>query len=122
MRAYPTTHEVEERLADAESKLVRKDHTPTVMLRPNDVKTIPELFQARAFGYNGRNTDRIHVQSLARAIGIYRKIDEPMLVIKLRRTGFVIVDGHHSLEAYKEAGKGDELIECEWFPGTASEA
>jgi hypothetical protein len=34
----------------------------------------------------------------------------------------VIVDGHHTLEAYKGAGKGETLITCEWFAGGVREA
>jgi ParB-like chromosome segregation protein Spo0J len=48
-------------------------------------------------------------------VEIYENIEPPM-VIKLKGTGFVIVDGHHTLEAYKDAKR--TAIKCEWFPGT----
>jgi hypothetical protein len=35
-------------------------------------------------------------------MAIYGDIEAPM-VIKLKGTGFVIVDGHHTLEAYRGA-------------------
>jgi ParB-like nuclease domain len=118
-----TTAQREEALADAEHRLDVKDHAPTVELPVKNVKTMPELFQPREFfkGADGgrATTDEWHVKSLKRAVSIYGDIDPP-LVIKLRGTGFVIVDGHHTLEAYKRAKK--TAIRCEWFAGTVREA
>jgi ParB-like chromosome segregation protein Spo0J len=89
---------------------------------------MPVLFQPREFiGVDTKNNratvDEEHVKSLKRAVEIYGEI-EPPLVIKLKGpgtpTGFVIVDGHHTLEAYRLAKK--TAIKCVWFPGTVREA
>ena len=111
----------EEALADAESRLVREGHTPTVHLLPKQIKTMPELFQPRMFSYDGRATDENHVKTLVKAIEVDGKIEPPPLVIKLRGKGFVIVDGHHTVAAYKKV-KENEQITCEWIPGTVRQA
>jgi len=116
-----TTAAREEALADAESRLIREGHTSTIFLRPKQIKTMPELFQPRTLSYDGRATNEDHVKVLVDAIKIDGKIEPPPLVIKLRGKGFVIVDGHHTLAAYKKV-KENEQIECEWFNGTAREA
>jgi hypothetical protein len=36
---------------------------------------------------------------------VRRKIEPPLLGINLKDDGFVKVDGHHTVEAYKGAGK-----------------
>jgi hypothetical protein len=43
-------------------------------------------------------------------------------VIKLKWDGWVVVEGHHRIEAYKAGGLGDQEITCEWFYGTVREA
>jgi hypothetical protein len=103
-------------LATADPLLNQKGYKPTVMLQPNKIKTMPELFQPRSPTYGGKRTDERHVKKLKQALDIYGEIDR-MTVIKLTRKGFVVVDGHHSLEAYKLAGKGNQQVECDWFPG-----
>jgi ParB-like nuclease domain len=118
---HNTTEEREEALTDAESRLIREGHTPTVFLRPRQIKTMPELFQPRMLSYDGRATSEDHVKVLVDAIKIDGKIEPPPLVIKLRSKGFVIVDGHHTLAAYRKV-KEHEEIECEWFDGTARQA
>lgn len=69
----------EEALADAESRLIREGHTPTVFLRPKQIKTMPELFQPRMFSYDGRATNEDHVKVLVDAIKIDGKIEPPPL-------------------------------------------
>jgi ParB-like nuclease domain len=118
-----TTSQREEALEDAERRLDTKGHTPTVELPVKKVKTLPVLFQPREFiGVDAKNNratvDEQHVKSLKRAVEIYGELEAP-LVIKLD-TGFVIVDGHHTLEAYKEAKKTE--VKCKWFLGTVREA
>ncbi len=66
-----------------------------------------------------RTTDREHVKKLARAVSIQGELD-PIVVIKLGKK-FVCVDGHHRVEAYKDA-KWTKEIRCEWFGGTVREA
>src|SRR5262245_29000352 len=112
-----TTAQREEALADAERRLDLKGYTPTKELSVKQIKTMPMLFQAREFigvdKENNRATvDEEHVKSLKRATEIYGDI-EPPLVIRLKGTGFVIVDGHHTLEAYKKAKR--TTIKCVWF-------
>jgi hypothetical protein len=116
-----TTEAREEALADAERRLIREGHTPTIFLRPKQIKTMPELFQPRMFSYDGRATDEKHVKELVDGIKTDGKIEPPPLVIKLKHKGFVIVDGHHTLAAYKKV-KENEQIECEWFKGTVRQA
>jgi ParB-like nuclease domain len=118
---YNTAKAREDPLADVEWRLVREGHTGTVQLYPKQIKTMPELFQPRMFSYDGRATDEKHVKTLVDAIETDGKIDPPPLVIKLKHKGFVIVDGHHTLAAYKKV-KEHEQIECEWFAGTVREA
>jgi ParB-like chromosome segregation protein Spo0J len=119
-----TTKEREEALEDAERRLDLKGHMPIVELPVKSVKTMPVLFQPREFiggdKENNRATlDPDHVKSLKRAVEIHGDIEPPM-VIKLKGTGFVIGDGHHTIEAYKAAKK--TTIKCAWFNGTVREA
>src|SRR5262249_36616577 len=58
-------------------------------------------------------------KELEHVIEINDEVD-PILVIKLKGVGFVCVDGHHSIAAYK--AKGKKTITCEWFPGSVREA
>jgi hypothetical protein len=93
-----------------------------VKLRPSQIKTLPVLFQPRSFSHDESvTTDKEHVKSLAKAISTFGQLD-PMTVIRLTGRGFIIVDGHHSLEAYRKAGKNGEEVTCEWFAGTVQEA
>jgi ParB-like chromosome segregation protein Spo0J len=111
-----------EAIAEAETRLDREGHKPLIWLRPNQIKTKPELFQPRTITYGLRSTEDSHVQALITAIRAGDTIKPPPLVIKLRDEGYVVVDGHHTLAAYKGADKGDKKIKCEWFPGTVREA
>jgi adenylate kinase family enzyme len=47
---------------------------------------------------------------------------DPVLVIRIKRTGWVVVDGHHSIAAYKKLGRGEQEVTCDWFQGTVREA
>jgi hypothetical protein len=119
--AGTTPQQIEEALAEWGPKLDRDRHTDTVMLRPSQIKTLPVLFQPRSFSQDESiTTDKDHVKTLTKAARIFGKLKHPMTVIRLKGLGFVIVDGHHSREAYKKAGT--EKIECQWFPGTVREA
>jgi ParB-like chromosome segregation protein Spo0J len=118
---YNTAKAREEALADAESKLVCEGHKDTVSLYPKQIKIMPELFQPRMFSYDGRATNEKHVKTLVDAIETDGKIEPPPLVIKLRGKGFVIVDGHRTLAAYKKVKENEQIV-CEWFPGTARQA
>jgi len=118
----------EEALAKAEEKRTLKGHPgsktgdlATVLVKPNDISAIPAIFQPREFTFGLREHDRIHVKSLQHEIAIHGELDPP-LVIKLKRDGWVVAEGHHRVEAYKAAGQGDKEITCEWFYGTVREA
>jgi ParB-like nuclease domain len=111
-----------EAIAEAETRLDREGHKPDIWLRANQIKTKPELFQPRTITYGLRSTEDSHVQALITAIRAGDTIKPPPLVIKLRDGGYVVVDGHHTITAYKGADKGDKKIKCEWFPGTVREA
>jgi hypothetical protein len=120
--AGTTPQQIEEALAEWGPKLDLNGHTDTKMLRPSQIKTLPVLFQPRSFSHDDSiTTDKDHVKTLTKAVGVFGKLD-PMTVIRLKGLGYVVVDGHHSLEAYKKAGKSGEEIECQWFPGTVREA
>jgi ParB-like chromosome segregation protein Spo0J len=115
-----TTLQREEALADAERKLDRQGHSPIAKVPVNKLKIMPKLFQPREFSPDTRKTTNSeHVKSLTRAVELFGELDPP-LVIRLKHKGFVIVDGHHTLEAYQKAGKTE--ITCEWFSGTVREA
>jgi hypothetical protein len=113
-----TAAEQETALEDAARRLDTEDHTPTVELSVKQIKLMPVLFQPRE-RLDMRNVDAGHVKSLKRAVKVYGDIAPPT-VIRLKGTGFVVVDGHHTLEAYREAKR--TTIKCEWFPGTVREA
>jgi hypothetical protein len=97
-------------------QIVTKGHTTLVKVKPNDIREMPELFQQRTLTYGKRTTDRIHVKALQREISIHGQLD-PIVLIKVRRIGWVVTQGHHRLAAYKAEGKGDQPIICQWFKG-----
>jgi hypothetical protein len=107
--------------AEAEKQLDREGHKPFVWLRPNQIKTKPEVFQPRTITYGLRSTEDSHVQALIQGIRAGDTPPQPV-VIKLRDEGYVVVDGHHTVAAYKGADQGDKKIKCEWFPGTVRAA
>jgi ParB-like chromosome segregation protein Spo0J len=108
-----STRQREEAALEFEQKLTLEGHTPTVQLRPNQIKTRPELFQQREFTYGLRHLNNDHVKSLTRQVHIYGELD-PILVSRLKGVGWVCLAGHHRIEAYKEAGKGDDEVTCDW--------
>jgi hypothetical protein len=116
-----TTQAREEALLEAGGTLVRPadGRTQTVKLKPQQIIIRAELFQPREFAFGGRDTDRRHVERLARRIKNVGELD-PIVVIKLGRQ-WVCVDGHHRVTAYKKSKRTEE-IKCEWFAGSVREA
>jgi hypothetical protein len=110
-----------EAVAAAEAQLDREGHKLSIRLRPNQIKMKPELFQPRTITYGLRSTEDSHIQALIQGIRAGDTPPQPV-VIKLRDEGYVVVDGHHTVTAYKGADQGDKKITCEWFPGTVREA
>jgi ParB-like nuclease domain len=92
-----------------------------VLVKPNDIGEIPEIFQPREFTLGARDHDRIHVTALAQEIRNRGELD-PVLVIKLKWDGWIVAEGHHRVQAYKELGQGDQEIQCDWFYGSVQEA
>jgi hypothetical protein len=116
-----TTQAREEALLEAEGTLVRPadGRTQVVKLKPKQVIIRAELFQPREFDFGGRETDRRHVDRLARRIKNVGELD-PIVVVKLGKK-WVCVDGHHRVTAYKKSQRTEE-IKCEWFAGSVREA
>jgi hypothetical protein len=98
---------------------VPRDAPAQVLLKPNDVKTRPELFQPREFMYGEREVDTHHAKKLAKHIGYVGELD-PIIVVRLG-ADWVCVDGHHRLDAYRRQ-KWNRAIKCEWFKGSVWEA
>jgi hypothetical protein len=94
-----------EAIAAAEAQLDREGHKPSIRLRPNQIKIKPELFQPRTITYGLRPTEDSHVQVLMQAIRAGETPPQPV-VIKLKDEGYVVVDGHHTVAAYKGASGG----------------
>src|ERR1700730_10492285 len=97
--------------AEREAALLKaeQDRVPatatSVVLQPSQIKVMPELFQPREFSYGLHELDTAHVNDLAKVIEINGTVD-PVLVIRIKRAGWVVVDGHHSIAAYKKLGSG----------------
>lgn len=68
-------------------------------------------------GFNVRDLDQEHIQSLAQAYSDGCMM--PALIIKTTKEGFKIIDGHHRLSAAKIAGV--HRLECKEFAGTEVE-
>jgi ParB-like chromosome segregation protein Spo0J len=83
-----------------------------------DLETDEKSFQWR-MGYNIEESSR-HVGGLKDVLKDKRKPLDPILVYP-RGAGFVVIDGHHRLEAYKEAS-WDGPVPVEVFQGTPQEA
>ena len=127
-------------LKEAERDIVRPgpEDAEAVPLLLGEIEVLPELFQPREIPSSPGGSgyiDKKYTKQLQREIAKVGKLD-PVVVIKLRRhlknlytkepdatptDLWVIVDGHHRLEAYRKNGRQDP-IECEWFRGTAREA
>jgi ParB-like chromosome segregation protein Spo0J len=76
------------------------------------ITTIPELFQPRGM------SDR-HISELVRAIDNFGEVD-PITVMQIgNRT--VLIDGHHRIEAYHQAGRTTD-IPVRYFRGGLEEA
>lgn len=112
---------VADALQEAEQELEQPTSTERplyVNVKPADIRVRLELFQPRRFSAGLKEVDPKHVKDLETRI--LRKGDlDPILIIKLR--GWVVVDGHHRLEAYRRL-KRKTAIKCEWFTGTVREA
>jgi hypothetical protein len=128
-----TAHVTATALQEAEKLLIRPEVTGRpvyVELKPQDIRERLELFQPRRPGWGTRTLDTKHVNSLKARITRKGELD-PVLVVKLATvnpyTGeidgdeWVVVDGHHRLEAYRKA-KHTAAIKCLWFPGSVREA
>lgn len=113
---------VADALREAERELEQPSSTERplyVSVKPDNIATRLELFQPRRFSAGLREVDPKHVKDLATRIT--RKGDlDPILIIKLAGC-WVVVDGHHRLEAYRSL-KRKAAIKCEWFTGTVREA
>jgi hypothetical protein len=117
-----------EALAKAQTRLTLEGHSGRnvgdlhrVRVKPDDIGEIPEIFQPREFTLGLRDHDRIHVKALAQEISNRGEL-EPVLVIKLKWDGWIVAEGHHRVQAYKELGRGDQEIQCDWFYGSVQEA
>ncbi len=129
-----TAHVTAKALREAEALLIRPEVTDGrpvyVEVKPQDIRERLELFQPRRPGWGTRTLDTKHVNNLKTRITRKGELD-PVLVVKLATinpyTGeidgdeWVVVDGHHRLEAYRKA-KHTEPIRCQWFPGSVREA
>jgi hypothetical protein len=124
-------------LAKVEEQLVRPgaDDPKEVLLEIDRITTLPVLFQPREFigrqstgGDRRSATDKRFVEKLQRVSNHVGELD-PVVVIKITEPGvyggneeqWIIVDGHHRLEAYRKS-KREKPIKCVWFGGTALEA
>jgi len=95
---------------DKISKRLRK-----MQLSVGDIKTDPETFQFRDF-----ETTESHVDDLGKTLKAGRKLP-PILVWDSGDGGYIVIDGHHRLEAfcrYKPSGK----IAVSVFTGTKADA
>jgi hypothetical protein len=129
-----TAHVTAKALRDAERLLIRPevaDGRPVyVEVKPQDIRERLALFQPRRPGYGTRTLDTKHVNNLKRRVTRKGELD-PVVVVKFATvnpyTGevdgdeWVVVDGHHRLEAYRKA-KHTAAIKCQWFSGSVREA
>src|ERR1700733_12866220 len=129
-----TAHVTAKALREAERLLIRPEGTEGrpmyVEVKPQDSRERLELFQPRRPGWGTRTLDTQHVNNLKRRVTRKGELD-PVVVVKFATvnpyTGeidgdeWVVVDGHHRLEAYRKA-KHTKPIKCQWFPGSVREA
>lgn len=78
----------------------------------SDITRLPQLFQPRSISEN-------HITDLVRAIERFGALD-PVTVIRIGQQ-FILIDGHHRLEAYQRA-KQTSAIPVSYFTGTPEEA
>jgi ParB-like nuclease domain len=129
-----TAHVTAKALREAEKLLIRPEVSQGrpvyVQVKPQDIRERLELFQPRRPGWGTRTLDTKHVNNLKRRVTRKGELD-PVVVVKFATvnpyTGeidgdeWVVVDGHHRLEAYRKA-KHTKPIKCQWFPGSVREA
>jgi ParB-like chromosome segregation protein Spo0J len=98
-----------------------EDQAKNVHLRVAEIETLPAIFQPREVGLGNREgkTDKRYVGRLQQRMSNVGELD-PVTVIKLGEA-WVIVDGHHRLEAYRKK-KWEKPIRCKWFEGSVREA
>ena len=84
-------------------------------LSVGDIKTDPETFQFRDF-----ETTESHVDDLGKALKAGRKLP-PILVWNSGDGDYIVIDGHHRLEAHCRY-KPNDKIAVEIFTGTKAEA
>jgi hypothetical protein len=118
-----TPQEFSAAIAAAQKQLDATEERPTpgqqVTLKAEEIETRTDLFQPRGFYLGVYELDKQFVKKLEREVRIRGEL-EPLLVIKLG-SHWVIVDGHHRLEAYKNLKWLEPLI-CVWFAGSVQEA
>ncbi|MES2909533.1 MAG: ParB/Srx family N-terminal domain-containing protein [Pseudomonadota bacterium] len=103
-----------------EKQVKRGWATPTplpVTLRASDIVVVEKVFQHRD---PSKHQSRWHIRQLARTPKDGRML-APILVW-WAGTGWVVVDGHHRLEAYRAADWGSEEIAVSCLTGTLEEA
>lgn len=86
-------------------------------LRASDIIIVEKVFQHRRLS---RHQSQWHIRQLARTPKDSRML-APILVWWAGK-GWVVVDGHHRLEAYREAGWGSAEIAVSCLTGTLEEA
>lgn len=97
----------------------RGSDTEVILVDLDKIETDEDTYQWRCTDWNMEGSER-HVQELTRALRDRQRPLDPILVLH-QETGFVIIDGHHRYDAYKEA-KWDGPVPVEVFQGTPEEA
>lgn len=106
--------------AAIEKQIKRGWATPAplpVTLRASDIVVVAKVFQHRD---PSEHQSRWHIRQLAKTPKDNRML-APILVW-WAGTGWVVVDGHHRLEAYRAASWGNEEIAVSCLTGTLEEA
>jgi ParB-like nuclease domain len=115
-----TPQQFSEAIAAAQKQLnAAEEPGQQVALKVKEIETRTDLFQPRGFYLGVYELDKQFVKKLAHEIRIRGEL-EPLLVIKLG-SRWVILDGHHRLEAYKHL-EWQEPLNCDWFAGSVREA
>jgi hypothetical protein len=108
-------------MAEAEAVLVRpgEDGATEVRLTLDQIETRPILFQPRDLLGKG-TTDKAYSTKLKTRISNVGELNA-VTVIKLG-DAWVLIDGHHRVEAYRKTKGWTKPIKCQWFAGTVREA